>query len=552
MMQSAKRMSKQLLYPFIAAGLVMIGMLVGFTIKSSIAGNSALSFSSNLNKFQDVIRLVSANYFEEVKSDKMIDDAIVGMLKGLDPHTFYIPADEFKQVNEQMTGKFQGIGIEFNILEDTIYVVSPITGGPSEKLGIQPGDRIVKIDDQNVAGVNISNNDVFKKLRGPKGTKVKVSIKRQSLKSLLDFEIIRDDIPINSVDYSYMVDNKTGYIKVGRFAETTIDEFVEHLTKLKSKGMENLVLDLRNNPGGYLDKARIMADMFLSHDKLIVYTKGRIPSSNHEYRTTPNIQDFEKGGLVILINQGSASASEIVSGAVQDWDRGIIVGTRSFGKGLVQQQYALNDGSAIRVVISRYFTPAGRCIQKPYTKGSKDYEDEVSDRYESGELFDPSKVKFPDSLKFKTQSGRTVYGGGGIMPDVFVPADTSGTSTYLTSLFIKNVFRTFAFRYAESHPQIKTQYKDGFEYAKKFEVTDAMLKDFTTHATEKGATFVEKDYNKSLKYIRLNIKSMIGRALFNDDGFYPVTLSMDETFKKALSLIPDAVKLEKTGKFNKE
>ena len=542
-------MSKKLLYPVISAGLIVVGMMVGFTLKGSLSGQSGLSLVNNLNKFQDVIRLVSANYFEEVKTDKMIDDAIVGMLKGLDPHTFYIPAEEFKQVNEQMTGKFQGIGIEFNILEDTIYVVSPITGGPSEKLGIQPGDRIVKIDDQTVAGVNISNNDVFKKLRGAKGTKVKVSIKRHSVKALLDFEIVRDDIPLNSVDYSYMVDNKTGYIRVSRFAETTIEEFIDHMQRLKSKGMENLVLDLRNNPGGYLDKVRIMADMFLAHDKLIVYTKGRIPSSNHEYSTMPEIQNFEKGGLVILINQGSASASEIVSGAVQDWDRGIIVGTRSFGKGLVQQQYALNDGSAIRVVISRYYTPSGRCIQKPYTKGSKDYEDEVYERYESGELFDASKVKLPDSLKYKTKAGRTVYGGGGIMPDVFVPADTSGTSGYLSNLFSKNVFRTYAFRYAENHPELKTTYKDGFDFAKKFEVSDPMVKEFITYATEKSAVYVEKDFNKSKKYILLNIKAMIGRAIYNDDGFYPVTLGMDETFKKALSLMPDAVKLEKTGKF---
>lgn len=545
-------MSKKLLYPLISAGLIIVGMMVGFTLKGSLSGQSGLSFTNNLNKFQDVIRLVSANYFEEVKTDKMIDDAIVGMLKGLDPHTFYIPAEEFKQVNEQMTGKFQGIGIEFNILEDTIYVVSPITGGPSEKLGIQPGDRIVKIEDQNVAGVNISNNDVFKKLRGAKGTKVKVSIKRHSVKSLLDFDIVRDDIPLNSVDYSYMVDNKTGYIRVSRFAETTVEEFIEHMQRLKSKGMENLVLDLRNNPGGYLDKARIMADMFLTHDKLIVYTKGRIPSSNHEYSTMPEIQNFEKGGLVVLINQGSASASEIVSGAVQDWDRGLIVGTRSFGKGLVQQQYALNDGSAIRVVISRYYTPSGRCIQKPYTKGSKDYEDEVYERYESGELFDASKVKLPDSLKFKTKAGRTVYGGGGIMPDVFVPADTSGTSGYLSNLFSKNVFRTYAFRYAENHPNLKATYKDGFEYAKKFDVSDQMLKEFIAHATEKSAVYVEKDFNKSKKYILLNIKAMIGRAVYNDDGFYPVTLGMDETFKKALSLMPDAVKLEKTGKFEEK
>lgn len=253
--------------------------------------------------------------------------------------------------------------------------------------------------------------------------------------------------------------------------------------------------------------------------------------------------------MVILINQGSASASEIVSGAVQDYDRGLIVGTRSFGKGLVQQQYSLSDGSAIRVVVSRYYTPNGRCIQKPYTKGNREYEEEVYERVENGELFDPTKIKFPDSLKYKTKSGRIVYGGGGIMPDVFVPLDTSGTSHYLSSLFSKNVFRTFAFRYAENHSQIKSTYKDGFDFAKRFEVSDQMLKEFIAHAADKSVPYVDKDYKVSGKYIASNIKATIGRAIFNDDGFYPVSLAMDETFQKAVKLMPEAVNLEKTGKF---
>lgn len=542
-------MNRSFIFTASAVLLIVIGVLVGFNIKGSLPGDSAARHEANVNKIQDVIRLVAANYFEVADQDKMVDDAIDGMLRGLDPHTFYITAEDMKSISEQMQGSFQGIGVEFNILEDTIYVVSPITGGPSERLGILPGDRIVKIEGENVAGTGITNNDVMKKLRGEKGTRVKVSILRSGFKDLIDYEITRDDIPFLSVDYSYMVDNETGYIRVSRFAETTIREFSEHMTKLKAQGMQNLILDLRNNPGGYLDRAKTMADMFLGDNKLIVYTQGRIPSSNQRYETSPVIRDFEQGGLVVLINQGSASASEIVSGAVQDWDRGLVIGARSFGKGLVQQQYPLSDGSAIRVVISRYYTPSGRCIQKPYDKNARDYDLEILDRYESGELFDASKIKFADSLKFKTNAGRTVYGGGGIMPDVFVPADTTGRSRYLTDLISKGVFRTFALRYAEKHPEVKNQYRDGKDFTARFQISKPLIDEFVAFAAEKSVPHVAADYRVSEKYILNNLKALIGRAYFNDDGFYPVSLSIDEVFQKAVEMMPAARKLERTGKF---
>lgn len=543
-------MHKRFLVPSIALALVVLAVLVGFKINGSIrpAGQQPGSYDANLSKFQSVIRHLSANYFEQVNEDKLFEDAIIGMLKGLDPHTFYIPAKEMQQIAEQMQGSFQGIGVEFSLVEDTIFVITPIAGGPSEKLGVQAGDRIVTIEGNNVAGIGITNNDVIKKLRGEKGSKVKVAVKRAGVKNLIDFEITRDEIPLNSVDFSYMVDKTTGYIRVNRFSETTDVEFHEHLTKLKNAGLENLILDLRNNGGGYLDKARKMADMFLTDKKLIVYTKGRIPSNNHRYETTPGIRDFEEGGLIVLINQGSASASEIVSGAVQDWDRGLIVGQRSYGKGLVQQQYLLSDGAAIRVVVSRYYTPAGRCIQKPYktgSSGSKDYEAELDERIESGELLDPTKVKMPDSLKFTTNGGRTVYGGGGIMPDIFVPIDTSGQSNYLASLAAKNIFRNFSLRYIEHHPNLKTEYKDGNDFVKRFDVSDAVIKEFTTYAAEKSVPYVESDFQASKKYILQNIKSLIGRSAFGDVGFYPVFLANDATFQKALSLIPEAKKMAK-------
>ncbi len=541
-------LTKTLKYVMIPTVLVGAGMFIGFTIRQIHADPYSRN-AANASKIDEVIRYVKDYYFQVPDEKKMVEDAIVGMLNGLDPHTFYIPAEDLKQVNEQMQGSFEGIGVEFSIVDDTLLVVAPIAGGPSEKLGIESGDRIVRIDSVNVAGVGITNQDVFKKLRGPKGTHVKVGIKRQGEKEILEFDIERDKIPIHSVDYSYMINKETGYIKVSRFAETTMTEFMEHLGKLKSKGLQNLILDLRGNPGGYLERAKQMADVFLSDGKLIVYTEGRTAGSNRKYNATNLLNEFEQGGLIVLINQGSASASEIVSGAVQDWDRGLVIGTRSFGKGLVQQQYTLSDQSAIRVVVSRYFTPSGRCIQKPYDKGGREYEKEVYERWESGEIFDESKIKLPDSLKYKTNAGRTVYGGGGIIPDVFIAPDTTGGSKYFTTLRQKAVFNKFAFRYSENHPEIKSQYKDGFDYAAKFKVSDELLKEFVKFAGEKGVEYHEADFNKSKALIAQNVKMQIGRMNFNDDGLYPVWLENDNVFQKALTYMDRAKKLEKTGKF---
>ncbi|MCS7084782.1 MAG: S41 family peptidase [Bacteroidia bacterium] len=539
---------KALKYVAFPTALVGAGIFIGFTIRQIYADPHARD-ATNVAKIDEVIRYIKDYYFQVPDEKKMIDDAIVGMLNGLDPHTFYIPAEDLKQVNEQMQGSFEGIGVEFSIVDDTLLVVAPIAGGPSERLGIESGDRIVKINSENVAGIGITNQEVMKRLRGPKGTHVKVSIKRQGEKELLEFDIERDKIPIYSVDYSYMVNKETGYIKVSRFAETTMTEFLEHLNKLKSKGMQNLILDLRGNPGGYLERAKQMADVFLSDGKLIVYTEGRTAGTNKKYHATNLLNEFEQGGLIVLINQGSASASEIVSGAVQDWDRGLVIGTRSFGKGLVQQQYTLSDQSAIRVVVSRYFTPSGRCIQKPYDKGGKEYEKEILERWESGEIFDETKIKLPDSLKYKTNAGRTVYGGGGIIPDVFAAPDTSGGSKYFNSLRQKALFNKFAFRYSEQHPEIKARFKDGFDYAANFYVSDELLNEFVKFASEKGVAYNESDFNKSKKLIAQNVKMQLGRTYFGDDGMYPVWLENDNVFQKALSYMDRAKKLEKTGKF---
>ena len=545
-------MNKAIKYFLFSFAFVIVGLLVGFKIKGNIPGSAVANIDSGLKKIQKTLFFIESNYVEEPDHNKLVDDAINGLLEGLDPHSFYIPAKEMRQMQEQMNGSFDGIGIEFNILEDTIYVESPITGGPSEKLGIMAGDRIVKVDGKNVAGIGITIADVMKLLKGKKGTEVLVSILRKGQKSLLDFNITRDRIPINSVDFSYMLTPETGYIRVTRFAETTYAEFRSKLRELKGEGMQNLILDLRSNPGGYMNMANKIADEFLTDGKLIVSTEGRIPQSKQEYYSTSSIGSFEEGALIVLIDYGSASASEIVSGAVQDHDRGLIVGVRSFGKGLVQIQEKFDDGSAIRIVISKYYTPSGRCIQKPYDKSSEDYEEEIAQRFERGEIFDESKIEFPDSLKYKTQAGRTVYGGGGIYPDVFIADDTSGMSKYFTDLRINDLFRKFSFHYVDTRPEMESKYASSRDFMRDFKVTPLLVKEFTDYAAEKNVTFVEKDYRSSQKYIDNRIKAYIGRRIFDDTAFYPVFHEIDNVIQEALTLIPTAQKLEGTGKLVKK
>ncbi len=493
---------------------------------------------------------IEENYVKETDHEKLVDDAIKGILEGLDPHSFYIPATEMKQMQEQMDGGFDGIGIQFNIVDDTIYVEASLSGGPSEKLGIMAGDRIVKVDDETVAGIGITTADVYKYLKGAKGTKVKVGIFRRGNSELLDYNITRDRIPINSIPHSYLITPETGYIQVSRFSSTTYNEFKEHLDRLKNEGMQNLILDLRSNPGGYMTMAYKMADEFLPSGKLIVSTSGRISQSRQQYKATSSLRSFEKGALIVLIDYGSASASEIVSGAVQDHDRGLIVGVRSFGKGLVQIQEEFEDGSAIRVVISEYFTPSGRCIQKPYNKSTQEYEEEIAHRFESGEIFDESKIEIPDSLKFKTTSGRTVYGGGGIYPDVFVAADTTGGSKYLFALRMNDMFRQFAFNYVDNRPNLGTQFPSAEDFVNKFTINASLVKQFTDFAAEKGIEYKAEEYQTSKKIIENRMKAFIGRRLYNDDAFYPVFHKLDHVIQEAISLIPQAKKLETTGHFS--
>jgi carboxyl-terminal processing protease len=527
----------------------MVGMLVGFQLRDGEGVQRRQELNTGLQKFQEAVLFVERNYVKVPDTKKMVDDAIQGMLTGLDPHSFYIASEEMEEMEEQMEGSFEGVGIEFNLVEDTIYIVAVISGGPSEIAGLQAGDRIVKIQDTTVAGVSIANNDVMKKLRGKKGTHVKVSVKRPGMKQLVNADIVRDKIPLYSVDYSYMMDSKTGYLKISRFAGTTHDEFREHTQKLLDKGMKSLVLDLRGNPGGYMNMAENIADEFLPAGRTVVYTEGRIGESKTKYKATSDLALFEEGALVVLLDYGSASASEIVAGAIQDWDRGLIVGVRSFGKGLVQTQKDFADGSAMRLVISQYYTPSGRCIQKPFNMSAKEYDMEVVERFESGEIYDATKIDLPDSLKFKTNSGRTVYGGGGILPDVFVARDTTLDSDYLTELIAQNIFRQFAFHYGDMHTDIKTRLGNAQAFNRDFRIDETILNEFTAFAEAKGVKLDPAGLATSRRDILIYLKAFIGRRFFDDDAFYPTFHESDNVLRRAVELLPQAKELSKTGKF---
>ncbi len=408
-MNKKKNSDFQIRLPLLLTIAVAAGILIGATMADGSSSQNNLI--SGYLKFKEILTYVQRDYVDEVDTDELVETAINRMLEKLDPHSVYIPAKDLELAKSQLDGEFEGIGIEFQVIKDTIYVVSPLSGGPSEEVGLNSGDKIVKVDDEVVAGVGVDNRKVFELLRGKKGTEVEVGIKRKGVDDLLSFTIVRDKIPQESVDASYMIDDEIGYIKVSRFAATTYEEFHEALKKLDSLGMKKLVLDLQDNPGGYMDRAINMADELLSGNDMIVYTEGKQPRYNSEARAYRE-GIFENQPIIVLINEGSASASEIVAGALQDNDRALIVGRRSFGKGLVQMPIPLDDGSELRLTISRYYTPSGRSIQKPYEEGAKKYGEDILERFEHGELINPDSIHFDDSLKYETSKGRTVYGGG--------------------------------------------------------------------------------------------------------------------------------------------
>ncbi len=503
-------------------------MLVRFTYSQAVYEQTF--------KFGRVLEWIDNYYVDSVDQKEIVENAIIAVLKELDPHSSYLTKKEVTEMNEPLQGNFEGIGISFNILNDTIFVISAISGGPSEKVGIQAGDRIIKVEGENVAGIDITNNDVYRLLRGSKGTKVTVTILRRSINKTIDFTIIRDRIPIYSVDASYIVKDNIGYIKINRFSLTTIEEFKESLEKLKIKGVNTLILDLTGNGGGYLEVAIKLADQFLDDEKLIVYTEGR-NNPRRDYRATYK-GDFETGNILILTDEGSASASEIVAGAIQDWDRGIIIGRRSFGKGLVQRPLRLPDSSMVRLTVARYYTPTGRLIQKPYDMSKAEYDKDIINRYNNGELSHEDSTHFPDSLKYYTlTNSRVVYGGGGIMPDFFVPIDTLYYSDYYRDLLSKGILNQFTLNYVDNNREkLNRTYREFAAFHKNFEVTDKLLDDLVRYAEKENVPQDKQGLETSEEKIKLLVKAYIARDLWTTSEFYEIINEQESRYIKAIEI----------------
>ncbi len=502
-----------------------------------VVGLKAQVFSDESLKFSQALNWIDKYYVDTVSQSELVETAIVEMLQTLDPHSTYLTSKEVKAMSEPLQGNFEGIGISFNILNDTIFVINPVPGGPSEKVGIQSGDRIVKVEGENVAGIGITNSDVFDKLRGKKGTKVNISIQRRKITELLEFTITRDKIPIYSLDASYMIDDKVGYIKLNRFSFTTMDEFRVAAAELQQEGMKDLILDLSGNGGGYMDVAIKLSDQFLDDRKLIVYTEGKSHPKRNFYASSRG--SFKDGRLVVIIDQTSASASEIVAGALQDWDRAVIVGRRSFGKGLVQNPMLLIDSSMIRLTIARYYTPTGRLIQKPYEDGYDEYSKDLINRYNSGELSSEDSIHFPDSIRFRTLvSKRPVYGGGGIMPDYFVPLDTSFISTYYSQLVQKGILNFFVLSYVDDHRnELMAKYPTFPEFRDKFSISKQFINELCSYAEQEDLPFNEDDFKVSGEYIKLLAKAYMSRDLWNTSEFYEIINKENPSLIKALEVL---------------
>jgi carboxyl-terminal processing protease len=539
MSQPSNKQQFNIYTPLLYAFILAIGMQLGYKLYESTKGkpNPMKAIIGGSSAMDEVLNYIEAQYVDTVNEAHLEDQAIMEMLNGLDPHSSYIPLEELKEVEENLQGNFDGIGVEFNILNDTITVITPINGGPSEALGIRAGDKIIEISDTLVAGVKITNEQVVGKLRGLKGTKVKVDIMRRGVKELIAYEIVRDKIPIISVDAGYMIDKETGYIKINRFSATTSDEFMQKLFALREQGMNKLILDLRQNPGGYLNAAVNIADEFIGNKDLIVYTEGR-NYKRKEYNARRTGM-FENEKLVVMIDEGSASASEILAGAVQDWDRGTIVGRRSFGKGLVQEQFDLSNGSALRLTIARYYTPSGRCIQKPYEEGDEEaYSEEIENRYKHGELQNADSIKLnqADTTTYRTLvKGREVFGGGGIMPDIFVPLDTTRFETFV--IRARSVIPQFAYDYYGNHADEFKQYADINAFKNSYTINDLVFTQFKNTVKKELGFVDEKLMSRERTYLSNLIRAYIARQRFGSEGFYPIIQDTDDMLQRAISEI---------------
>lgn len=527
---------------YLAAAVICAAASFGISAQYS-RSNSA---SRQQQKLLMVENIVNNLYVDNVDEEKIVENAVRGILENLDPHSSYSTKEETTSSQETMQGSFSGIGIQFNMQKDTLYVVQTIAGGPSEKVGILPGDRFIAVDDSIIAGRKLKNTDIMKRLRGPKGTKVNIKVKRGSNAELLEFRITRDDIPLNSIDAVYMADGKTGYIRLSRFAATSYKEFKDAITKLKKQGMQQLILDLTDNGGGYMQIAAQIANEMLNRGNLIVYTQGR--KSPRQNLNADGSGTFRTQKVVVMINQFSASASEILSGAIQDWDRGVVVGRRSFGKGLVQREFLLPDSSSFRLTIARYYTPSGRNIQKPYVKGDReDYDKDIIDRYNHGELQSADSIHFADSLKHTTlRLHRTVYGGGGIMPDVFVPLDTTQYTDYHRRLVAKGIIPQFALRYVDKNrADLKAQYPDAQKFIKEFTVTDEMLNNLVDAGKAEKVDFDKSQFAKSKEMLRTFVKAAIANDLFSTGAYFQIVNEQNDIYKEALSIINDDARYRK-------
>lgn len=529
-----------LLAPIVIAVAVAVGILAGYraahnsqdatTVESSVKGRSTG------NKLDATLQLIGSVYVDSVSPDSLVEELMPELMAHLDPHSVYIPASEMEEVNQPLEGEFDGIGVVFNMATDTVIVLNIIAGGPSYKAGILPGDRIITIDSDTVAGRKVPQNNVVERLRGKRGTKVTVGIERQNVDHLANIDIIRDKIPVNSIDAAFMIRPEVGYIKLTNFSRSTRDDFMKELSKLQTKGMSRLIFDLRGNSGGYLDQAIALADEFLPEGKLIVYTEDRNGKQTKEFSSGRG--SSTEIPLVILIDEYSASSSEILSGAVQDNDRGLIIGRRSYGKGLVQTQIPFSDGSAIRLTIARYFTPTGRSIQKPYKLGEAGYEDDLYNRYLNNEFFSAEGIHFDDSLKFTTPAGKTVYGGGGIMPDIFVPLDTLEMTPYYYKVNGLNILYRYTIEYTDAHRRAINCITTLEELDKFFAADQRLLDDFVDYAARKGIAPNPKEIATSARLIRALLKGYIGRNTELQDAAYIYEVApVDNSLSRAIEEI---------------
>ena len=529
-MNETQNSSKTIAIPLVLCLGLAGGLLIGMNLKGG--GMGAGPSGSEYQKLKEVFGLIESEYVDEAKSKELVEEAIEHILAKLDPHSVYIPVSDRAEANEDLQGNYEGIGIEFNIFHDTVVVVSTLSGGPSEAVGLQSGDKIIKVGEKNIAGVGLKTTDVPKLLKGPKGSEVKIKILRWN-KNIMQITIIRDKIPRSSIGAAYMVSPDIGYIKLNQFSNNSYEEFREAISKLKATGMKKLIIDLQNNGGGFLHECADIVDEFLGKGKKIVYTDGQDERLNQEYNAT-EAGEFETGDVIVLVNEGSASASEILAGALQDNDRALIVGRRTFGKGLVQRMFDLSDGSELRLTISRYYTPSGRSIQKPYGDGVS-YSKEIAMRYTKGEFFHSDSIKFNDSLRYKTTSGRSVYGGGGIMPDYFVPLDTTLASDYLNHLSITNSIQEYTFQYAELN-KATLEKMDSQDFIKNFVVTDAMLNTLVKVGERNKIKPDYKDLAKNKIAFQTYVKALIARRMWKDDAYFEVMNQTNEILQQAIQL----------------